>query len=61
MLGVDEREMDYGLVDERDQERLHFHKGGLARGDGCDEVVRICVGMFGFVPVFLKTPYFLLI
>jgi len=39
--------MDFGLIDERDQERFHFHKGDL-RGIGePEECVRICVGEFG--------------
>jgi len=45
--------MDFGLVDERDQERFHFHKGDLRGKAEPDECVRICVGEFGYVDFFV--------
>jgi len=47
VLGVDVSEMEYGRLEERDQERFHFHKGDLRNDGECDEVVRICVAEFG--------------
>ncbi|KAN0106459.1 NAD(P)-binding protein [Hyaloscypha variabilis] len=47
VLGVDITEIDYEKIDPRDQERLHFHRGDLAKEGECDEVVRICVTKFG--------------
>jgi NAD(P)-dependent dehydrogenase (short-subunit alcohol dehydrogenase family) len=49
VLGVDMSEIDYEKIDPRDQERLHFHRGDLAKEGECDEVVRICVAKFGWV------------
>jgi len=47
VLGVDINEMDYAQVDQRDQERFHFHRADLMGEGECDEVVRICVAEFG--------------
>lgn len=47
VLGVDAQEMDYHLIDVKDQERFHFHRGDLTKDGECDEVVRICVGKYG--------------
>lgn len=52
VLGVDVKEMDYSKIEERDGGRFHFHRGGLLGEGECDEVVRICVAKFGFVPCF---------
>jgi NAD(P)-dependent dehydrogenase (short-subunit alcohol dehydrogenase family) len=48
VLGVDLNEMDYGKIDEKDQERFHFHRGDLTKEGECDEVVRICIGKYGY-------------
>jgi len=47
VFGVDIKEMDYALIDERDQERFHFHQADLLREGECDEVVRICIAEYG--------------
>jgi len=47
VLGVDVNDMDYSKIDERDQERFHFHRGDLTKEGECDEVVRICVAKYG--------------
>ncbi len=47
VLGVDIKELDYEKIDPRDQERLHFHRGDLAKEGECDEAVRICTAKFG--------------
>jgi NAD(P)-dependent dehydrogenase (short-subunit alcohol dehydrogenase family) len=49
VFGVDIREMDYTKVDERDQERLHFHQADLMKDGECDEAIRICVAEHGYV------------
>jgi NAD(P)-dependent dehydrogenase (short-subunit alcohol dehydrogenase family) len=48
VLGVDVSEMDYGKIDDKDQERFHFHRGDLTKEGECDEVVRICIGKYGY-------------
>lgn len=48
VFGVDVKEMDYALIDERDQERFHFHQADLSREGECDEIVRICVAEYGW-------------
>ena len=47
ILGVDINDMDYSKIDERHQERFHFHRGDLTKEGECDEVVRICVAKYG--------------
>lgn len=47
VLGVDVQDMDFAQIDQRDQEKFHFHRGDLAEEGQCDDVVRICVGKFG--------------
>ncbi|CZS97384.1 related to 3-ketoacyl-acyl carrier protein reductase [Rhynchosporium graminicola] len=47
VLGVDIVDMEYAKIDQRDQERFHFHRGDLTEDGECDEVVRICVAKFG--------------
>lgn len=47
VLGVDIQDIDYSQIDDRDQERFHFHRGDLMKDGECDEVVRICVAEFG--------------
>lgn len=51
VLGVDIMDMEYSKIDQRDQERFHFHRGDLTEDGECDEVVRICVAKFGYVCV----------
>jgi len=47
VFGVDINELDYTKVEEKDQERLHFHQADLLSDGECDEVVRICVAEYG--------------
>jgi NAD(P)-dependent dehydrogenase (short-subunit alcohol dehydrogenase family) len=54
VFGVDIREMDYGKIDEKDQERFHFHRADLMNEDECDEVVRICVAQYGYVLTYCR-------
>ena len=49
VFGVDISEMDYAKVEEKDQERFHFHRADLVKGDACDEAIRICVAEYGYV------------
>jgi len=39
--------MEYSKIDERDQERFHFHRADLMAEGECDNVVRICIEKFG--------------
>jgi NAD(P)-dependent dehydrogenase (short-subunit alcohol dehydrogenase family) len=55
VLGVDVKDMDYAKIDERDQERFHFHRADLVADGECDEVVRICVAEYGLENIFLVT------
>lgn len=34
VLGVDVKDMDWKLIDQRDQARFHFHRGDLAKDGG---------------------------
>jgi len=47
VLGIDISDMDYGKIDEKDQERFHFHRADLMAEGACEEGVRICVAEFG--------------
>jgi len=47
VFGVDISEMDYAKIEERDQERFHFHRADLLKEGECDEVVRIVVAEYG--------------
>jgi NAD(P)-dependent dehydrogenase (short-subunit alcohol dehydrogenase family) len=47
VFGVDVKEMDYAVIDQRDQERFHFHQADLLNEGECDEIVRICVAEYG--------------
>lgn len=47
VFGVDVKEIDYRMIQERDQERFHFHAADLMKVGECDEIVRICVAKYG--------------
>lgn len=47
VLGIDIQDMDYTVIDSRDQERFHFHRADLMREGECDEAVRISVAEYG--------------
>ncbi|KAH8668056.1 hypothetical protein BGZ60DRAFT_408504 [Tricladium varicosporioides] len=47
VLGVDIHDVDYSKISANDQGRFHFHRGDLMEEGECDEVVRICVAIFG--------------
>ncbi|KAK0646127.1 hypothetical protein B0T16DRAFT_153917 [Cercophora newfieldiana] len=49
VLGLDIAEFDYNLLREADHGRFHFHRGDLTArdGEGAEEGVRICRGVFG--------------
>jgi NAD(P)-dependent dehydrogenase (short-subunit alcohol dehydrogenase family) len=47
VLGIDIQDMDYAAIDERDQERFHFHRADLGGEGECDEAVRISVAKYG--------------
>jgi len=47
VLGVDIQDMDFSKVEERDQERFHFHRADLTKEGECDNAVRICTAEFG--------------
>lgn len=49
VFGVDISEIDYAKIEERDQERFHFHRADLLKDGECDEVVRILVAQYGYV------------
>jgi NAD(P)-dependent dehydrogenase (short-subunit alcohol dehydrogenase family) len=54
VFGVDISEMDYAKVEEKDQERFHFHRADLVTDGACDEVIRICVAEYGYVVITLS-------
>jgi NAD(P)-dependent dehydrogenase (short-subunit alcohol dehydrogenase family) len=49
VFGVDISEMNYAKVEEKDQERFHFHRADLRAEGQCEDVVRICVAEYGYV------------
>jgi NAD(P)-dependent dehydrogenase (short-subunit alcohol dehydrogenase family) len=57
VFGVDISEMDYAKVEEKDQERFHFHQADLMKDGECDAVVRICVAEYGYVHVIICSDY----
>jgi NAD(P)-dependent dehydrogenase (short-subunit alcohol dehydrogenase family) len=48
VLGVDVSDIDFAHIDQRDQERFHFHRGDLTKEGECEDVVRICVAEYGY-------------
>lgn len=47
VMGIDINDIEYAKIDDRDQERFHFHKADLLKDGECEEIVRICVAEFG--------------
>jgi len=47
VCGLDIQDFDYGLIQEADHGRLHFHKADLTETGACEDGVNVCLSSFG--------------
>jgi NAD(P)-dependent dehydrogenase (short-subunit alcohol dehydrogenase family) len=54
VFGLDRRDFDYGLVQEADHGRFHFHRADLVEEGACEQAILGCVSSFGHIDLLVN-------